>query len=89
MQAKQSGTKPAIDAFWKSIPTNMFLVMASDIHTMNLRYLPRNRSVRPLKAGSPDLTDLLKVIGEQVEEARRQAATGPTITLSTELPLSI
>ena len=89
VQAKQSGTKPAIDAFWKSIPTNMFLVMASDIHTMNLRYLPRNRSVRPLKAGSPDLTDLLKVIGEQVEEARRQAATGPTITLSTELPLSI
>lgn len=89
VQEKENGTKPSAELFWKKIPTNMFLVMASEIATVNLRYLPRDRSVRPLKAGSPDLTDLLKAIGEQVEEAKRQAVNGPAFTFVNNAHLSI
>ena len=71
------GRRPVAEDFWQTIPTNMFVVMASDINTINLRYLPRDRSVRGLKSGSPDLTELLKTIGEQVKAAQEQAAVLP------------
>ena len=74
LKAKSDGQAPETEAYWKTIPTNMFVVMASDINTINLRYLPGNRSVRPLKSGSPELEKLLTSIAEQVNAARQEAA---------------
>lgn len=69
---------PATELYWTTIPTNMFVVMASDINTINLRYLPRNRSLRPLKTGSPELERLLSSIAKQVDAAREAArSAGP------------
>ena len=73
LKAKDAGEQPNSEDFWKTIPTNMFLVLASDINTVNLRYVPRSRSVRPMKAGSPKLSELLAAIADQVETARKQA----------------
>ncbi len=86
LKAKDAGEGPVQEDFWKAIPTNMFVVMASDINTINLRYLPRDRSVRGLKTGSPDLTDLLKTIEEQVKAARTQAAGLPVVKVGADLP---
>ncbi len=85
-KAKEAGMAPAPEDFWKVIPTNMFVVMASDINTINLRYLPRDRSVRGLKSGSPALTELLKLIGEQVKAAQDQAADLPVVKAGADLP---
>lgn len=85
VKAKEAGEAPAAEAFWKPIPTNMFVVMGSDINTINLRYLPRDRSVRGLKSGSPDLTDLLKMIAEQVKAAQAQAAEMPVVKINEDL----
>jgi len=74
LKAKEGGGSPDSENFWKTIPTNMFLVLASDINTVNLRYVPRSRSVRPMKAGSPKLSALLATIAAQVESARKEAA---------------
>ena len=81
-RAKDRDPDAKSEAFWKEIPTNMFLIMGSEIHTINLRYLPRNLRVRPLKRGSPDLTDLLRTIGEQVKAAQKQAADLPKVTVA-------
>ncbi len=78
LKAKDAGTASGTEAFWKLIPTNLFVVMASDINTVNLRYLPKNRSVRPLRSGSPELASLLAAIAEQVDAARREAARNAT-----------
>ena len=74
LQAKGSSPKPSSQDFWKPIPTNMFLVLASDINTINLRYVPRGHSVQPLKSGSPELVALLQSIAEQVQAAQQQVA---------------
>lgn len=57
------------ERFWKDIPTNMFIVMAWDLHTMNLRCLPQERSIRPLKAGSPEMIELSKRIPGEVHDS--------------------
>ena len=57
----------------------MFLVLASDIHTINLRYVPRGGSVQPLKSGSPELVALLQTIAEQVQAAQQQLAPASPI----------
>jgi hypothetical protein len=84
---KDPGTKS--EGFWKDIPTSTFLVMASEISTMNLRYLPGDRLVQPLKRGSPDLTDLLKTIAEQVKVAQAQAAELPKVQVEADPALPV
>ena len=72
LKAKESSAKPQSQNFWKAIPTNMFLVLASDINTINLRYVPHDRRMRPLQAGSPELARLLESIADQVNTLRQQ-----------------
>ena len=74
LQANEGPTKFASQDFWKPIPSDMFLVLASDMHTLNVRYVPRGHSVQPLKSGSPELVALLQSIAEQVQAAQQQVA---------------
>lgn len=69
---KAEGAKPDSADFWKQIPTNVFVVMASGIHTINLRYRPSSPSMQPLKAGSPELLRLLETIADEVNALRAQ-----------------
>ena len=48
--------------FWRSIPTNMFIIAATEIETMNLRYVPED--VTGLKLGQPLDNDLQKELDE-------------------------
>ena len=64
--------------FWKDIPTKMFVVMASDINTINIRYVSRAADVVPLKTDSPELMRLLGAIADEVNAMRARDEREPT-----------
>jgi hypothetical protein len=73
VEAKKQG-KPATKAtYWKPIPTNMFIITATEIATMNVRYVPEG--VAALKLGQDQDNDLQKVLDEvnqMVEQLLKQ-----------------
>lgn len=87
VKAKDSGTKPDSATFWKTIPTEMFVIMASDINTINIRHVPPSSRVGSLKADSPELRQLLETIADQVNRMRREEA-GIEVTTSPAQPPS-
>ena len=42
LNAKNGQANPEREKFWKDIPTEIFVIMASEIQTLNLRYAPKN-----------------------------------------------
>lgn len=70
-RAKDEGVHPNPAEFWKSIPTNMFVVMASDINTINFRYTQPVQHDR-LQLDSPELRQLLEQIADKVNRVRAQ-----------------
>ncbi len=78
VQAKEAGGQPEAGDFWKEIPTNMFVVMASDINTINFRYAPPQSLGRRLRTDPPELRQLLDAIADQVNAMRaRDGVEGP------------
>ena len=75
--AREAGEEANAAEFWKSIPTNMFVVMASDINTINFRYAPPPSRHRRLRTDPPELRLLLDTIADQVNAMRAtEAASG-------------
>lgn len=70
LKAKTAETSPKATDFWKSIPTNMFLIMGTEIQTVNFRYVPR--SIRALRNASKDdeLKKVLAALTVAVEAAQ-------------------
>jgi hypothetical protein len=62
VEAKKSGESIDKAAYWRPIPTNMFIVTGSEIATMNLRYVPDD--VGTLKQGQPQGSDLQNELDE-------------------------
>ena len=57
LESKKEGILPGSASFWKPIPTYMFVIMGSEIATMNIRHVPKD--VSQLKLG-PNDSDLKK-----------------------------
>lgn len=75
LKAKDAGGGRAeTTQFWKDIPTEMFVVMASDINTINIRYVSRQNEMAPLKRDSPELMRLLEAIADEVNAMRERGA---------------
>jgi hypothetical protein len=62
LEAKRSGNSPVSGSFWKSIPTYMFVVMGSEIATMNIRHVPKDVSQLKLDSKDSDLRKELDAV---------------------------
>jgi hypothetical protein len=60
--------------FWKPIPTNMFIVMGGEIHSMNLRYVPQVKALKRDQRPDSDFKKELKAVDDLVRLARQRAA---------------
>ena len=47
-KAKDEDTTTRIDAYWRPVPGKLFVILGSDIASVNVRYPPRAASVQPL-----------------------------------------
>lgn len=59
--------------FWKPIPTNMFIIMGAEIHTMNLRYVPQVKALKRDQREDSDFRKELKAVNDLVHLARQKA----------------
>ena len=78
VEAKGAGGQPNAVQFWKTIPTNMFVVMASDINTINFRYATPQKADEKLETGPPELRKLLDMIADEVNAMRTREALHAT-----------
>jgi hypothetical protein len=73
LEAQKSDPSVKAESYWASIPGNLFLIVASDISTLNIRHIP---PVRRFGEKFKDVADALKAIERKVRElemSRRQA----------------
>lgn len=73
LEAKKQGLSPEKALFWKPIPTNIFIITASEIATMNLRYVPEDLGA--LKSGQEqgdDFQNELDQLNVLVQELLKQ-----------------
>lgn len=67
--------QPKADEYWRDIPTNMFVIMASDIHTINLRYGPENMAALKRRDYSASLQQSLAGIAQAMKVIAESAKT--------------
>lgn len=72
VQKNKPDTKPA--DFWKPIPGNLFVIMGSDITTLNVRHIPS--TVRRFGQEFSDVAEAIKRIATLLEIQRKQATKG-------------
>lgn len=72
LEKQREDPKIQTSGFWKPIPGNLFVIMGSDIATLNVRHIPS--TVRRFAMEYPDVAKLLKDIESKVEEFRRKSA---------------
>jgi hypothetical protein len=68
LEAQKADPSVKVEAYWKSIPGNLFVVVASDISTMNIRHVP---PVRRFGERFKDVADALKEIERKVRELEK------------------
>jgi hypothetical protein len=76
MIAKEAGQKPNAADFWQAIPTNMFVVIGSELQTLNLRYAP---DLVIHKDRSDELDKQLKALVDAVRLSRQAAVDASII----------
>ena len=54
------------ERFWKAIPTTTFVILASDISNINLRYVPERASI----LHDPDITAALRELSQALKQAQ-------------------
>jgi len=74
---KAKGTKPDAATFWKAIPNNIFVLMGSDIHSINIRYVPIVAALKR-RPRSSDLAEQLEALRKAVEQLK---ASQPNLTV--------
>ena len=76
IEEKRAGRSPIAAKYWKPIPTNMFLIMGSEIQTINIRYVPDAAATLRSKDAPDDLDKILKSLRVAVltaESAKRKS----------------
>jgi hypothetical protein len=70
----QNRSRPVSNDYWKPISTNMFVIMGSEISTINLRYIPSDvAALRRSRAPDEDLTKALSELKIKVEIAKQES----------------
>ena len=74
IEDKRKDVKPDATLYWKSIPNNIFVLMGTDIHSINIRYVP---AVSALKRGpqSDKLAVQLAALRDAVQALRASSGT--------------
>jgi hypothetical protein len=73
LDAKKADPKTDRLQFWKPIPTNMFIIMGSEIHSMNLRYVPQVKALKRDQHRDSDFRKELEAVNDLVRLARQRA----------------
>lgn len=71
LAALKDDPKTNVDDFWKAIPGNIFVVMGSEISTLNLRYTPQTLDQW---ADFEDVRDVLRKLSRILEEKKSEPA---------------
>ena len=66
VDAKKLDAETDPKLFWRPIPTNMFIIMGSEIHSMNLRYVPQVQALKRDQHKDSDFKKELKVLEDLV-----------------------
>ena len=76
-EAVGAGLRPNSDDYWREIPTKFFVLLASDIHSLNIRHVPQDVGVLK-RIGGKDMEMLLKSLSQAVQSARKlEGGQGP------------
>jgi hypothetical protein len=73
LEAKKDGNSPVSGSFWKPIPTYMFVIMGSEIATMNIRHVPKDVSQLKLDPKDSDLKKELDALDALVKTLAKHA----------------
>lgn len=79
LEDKRKSDKPDSALYWTSIPNNIFVLMGTDIHSINIRYVP-GVSLLKRRPESKGLSDQLQALRKAVEDLR---AVQPNLSVST------
>jgi hypothetical protein len=71
LEAVKAGKEPKAEAFWKPIPGNIFVIIASDIASLNVRHIP---AVREFGVRFNDIRDAMKGIEAALKEIQKKRA---------------
>jgi hypothetical protein len=67
VEARKNSPETKPEVYWKTIPGNLFVIMASDIATLNIRHLPAN-----VISFSREFTDIAEALKEIAIKARKK-----------------
>jgi len=67
LDAKKAGSNVQSDAFWKPIPSELFVIVGSEISTINVRHIP---SVPQFAERYEDIAELMHVIKLKLEKRK-------------------
>lgn len=67
VEAKGTSPKLLKEDFWKEIPTDVFVVMASEIQTINLRYAPKDMAALKRVRETEHLKKALAMLAQELE----------------------
>lgn len=67
---KRKGLTPDPASYWKKIPNNIFVLMGSDIHSINIRYVPGVAALKR-RPQSQDLTEQLQALRRAVDSLKK------------------
>ena len=78
IKAQQEGVNPpSARAFWRSIPTNLFIIMGSEIQTINIRHVPDDVAALKRRRSSKDFDAAIAALKVAYEVARKTHAAAP------------
>jgi hypothetical protein len=76
LEARKSSPDARPEDYWKVIPGNLFVIMAADITTLNVRHSPS--SVRRYGQEFNEIAEAIRVIQGKVQAIQAERASGPT-----------
>ena len=72
IRATKEGSSPvSSEAFWRSIPTNLFLIMGSEIQSINIRYVPDDVAAMKRRRTSRDFDAAIAALKTAYEDLRK------------------
>lgn len=75
MEDRKNTPEPSLDPYWKRIPGNLFVIVASDIATLNVRYIPA--TVEQFGKEYRDIAAALNEISRKVANYSKSATINP------------
>ena len=74
LEERKAGAEVEADDFWKPIPGNLFVVMASEIATLNVRYMPG--TVRRFGREFKEIAEAIRQLDSKIKQIERREGVG-------------